>query len=426
MSEDQAVMAPSGAEVSMVEPELIRRMRVLAEHGWGSKRIARELAVSRNTVRRYLRGGTAAETQTRPGGRKLDSDQAAQAVELFEGLAEGNAVVVADELRRQGVVASVRTIQRAVAWRRRERRAAELATVRFETAPGHQMQIDFGEKRIAIAGLVVRVHLLVAVLSYSRRLFVKAFLRERQDDWREGIAAAFRRFGGVPRTVLGDNARALVIDRDRTTGHVRFHPAYVQFCRDWDVEPRACGPYRARTKGKTESGVKYVKGNALAGRAFDSFAELEGHLAEWMIVADQRVHGTTREMPLARFERDEAPHLRPLPARPLAVRERSLRRKVAHDALVDVDTVRYSVPHRLVRESVEVLVREHEVLIRHGRDLVARHPRSSEPFARVIDPAHYDGLWRRDQAAVAAGQSTLSAYGRSLAEYAALVDGGGR
>jgi hypothetical protein len=224
--------------------------------------------------------------------------------------------------------------------------------------------------------------------------------------------------------VLGDNARALVIHHDRLTGAVRFHPAYLQFCRDWDVEPRACGPYRARTKGKTEAGVKYVKRNALAGRAFSSFTELETHLAAWIGAADRRVHGTTREVPLARFERDELRLLRPLPARPLPVRERSLRRKVAHDALVDVDTIRYSVPHRLVRETVEVLVREEEVLVRHGQQVVARHRRGTEPFARVIDPAHYEGLWRREAALPSPAGSALTAYGRSLADYAVLVEGG--
>jgi transposase len=92
------------------------------------------------------------------------------------------------------------------------------------------------------------VFLLVAVLSYSRRAFVQAFLHERQDDWREGIAAAFTHFGGVTRTVLGDNARALVLGRDPETGTVTFHPAYLAFCRDWETQPRACAPYRARTK----------------------------------------------------------------------------------------------------------------------------------------------------------------------------------
>jgi transposase len=123
----------------------------------------------------------------------------------------------------------------------------------------------------------VRVFLLVAVLSYSRRLLVKAFLSERQDDWREGLAAAFTHVGRVPRTLLGDNARALVAGRDRTTGTVIFQPAYLAFCRDWDVQPRACAPYRARTKGKGKAGVKYVNHKGLADRAFDAFADLEAH-----------------------------------------------------------------------------------------------------------------------------------------------------
>src|SRR5437867_2714150 len=148
------------------------------------------------------------------------------------------------------------------------------------------MQVDFGQKRVRIGERTVVVHLLVAVLSYSRRIFVKAFLAERGDDWREGIAEAFRHFGGVPRTVLGDNARALVVRHDRGAQTVVFHRAYLAFCRDWDVVPRACGPYRARTKGKTESGVKYVKRNALAGRSFPSFAALGAHLVQWMREAD--------------------------------------------------------------------------------------------------------------------------------------------
>jgi transposase len=123
-------------------------------------------------------------------------------------------------------------IQRAVAPVRQAQRAADVATVRVETAPGAQLQIDFGEKRVVIGATEIRVFLLVAVLSYSRRLFVKAFLQERQDDWLEGIAATFIHFGGVTATILGDNARALVLGRDRATGTVHFHPAYLTFCRD--------------------------------------------------------------------------------------------------------------------------------------------------------------------------------------------------
>jgi len=316
---------------------------------------------------------------------------------------------------------SERTVQRAVADLRREQRVAALATVRVETPPGEQLQIDFGQKRVLIAGTSVRVFLLVAVLSYSRRLFVKAFLNERGDDWRDGMAAAFAHFGGVPRVLLGDNARALVLGRDRATGTVTFNPAYLAFCRDWDVQPRACAPYRARTKGKTEAGVKFVKRNALADQAFASFAALEQHLVAWMVIADQRRHGTTREAPQVRFERDERQQLRPLPVRARPHRTQHLRRRVALDAFVDVDTIRYSVPHRLVRDHVEVLVLDDQVEIRHGTDLVATHRRSREPFARVIDPAHYAGLWR---ATVASPTTALVGLGRDLGDYAAVIAGG--
>lgn len=409
----------------MVEPFVVRQIRVLSGRGWGAKRISRELGIARNTVRRYLRGGLAAEQQTRPSRRRLDEASQVEARALFTGLAAGNAVVVAREMSQRGVEASIRTVQRIVAPQRRAARVSDVATVRFETAPGQQLQIDFGQKRVEIAGQLVRVHLLVAVLSYSRRLFVQAFLTERGDDWREGLAGAFRHFGGVPRTVLGDNARALVVGRDRVAQTVLFHPAYLAFCRDWDVEPRACAPYRARTKGKGESGVKYVKHNALAGRGFASFAALEQHLAAWMLEADERYHGTTHEKPIVRFENTERAALRALPHHPLTVRTQRLRRRVAADALIDADTIRYSVPHRLVRETVEIEMSESEVRIYHDRDLVACHARSREPFARVTDPAHYAGLWRRSTTPpieAATAPSPLIALGRSLEAYAAAVE----
>ena len=422
MACERDVLVSPTTEVPVIEGQVVTAIRTLAGRGVGKKAIAREVGVAVNTVRRYLRAPITAGQQVRPAARRLTDDRRAEVRTLYEGPAAGNAVVAQRLLAERGCAISVRTIERAVADIRRAQRVAALATVRVETAPGDQLQIDFGQKRLLLAGARVRIFLLVAVLSYSRRLFVKAFLNERGDDWREGIAAAFTHFGGVPRTLLGDNARALVLGRDRATGTVSFHPAYLAFCRDWDVQPRACAPYRARTKGKTEAGVKYVKRNALADQAFDSFGALEQHLAEWMTIADQRRHGTTREAPIVRFERDERVALGVLPIRALPRRTQRLRRRVALDAFVDVDTVRYSVPHRLVRDHVEVVVEALLVRIFHGTELVATHARSTEPFARVVDIAHYAGLWR--SALDDAPTAGLAVLGRDLADYAAVVDGG--
>jgi transposase len=414
------------AEVPVIEGEVVTAIRKLAGRGLGSKTIARAVGVARNTVKRYLRTPIDPGIQVRPAARRLTEEARRAARALYEGAAGGNAVVVQRLLVERGIDVSVRTVERTVADVRRARQAANLATVRVESPPGDQLQIDFGQKRVRIAGAWVRVFLLVAVLSYSRRLFVKPFLNERQDDWREGLAAAFTHFGGVPRTLLGDNARALVVGRDRATGTVIFHPAYLAFCRDWDVQPRACAPYRARTKGKTEAGVKYVKRNGLADLAFPSFAALETHLSAWMGLADQRIHGTTHETPMARFARDECVALRPLPVRACPRREQRLRRRVALDALVDVDTIRYSVPHRLVRDHVDIVIEEQTVRIFHGSTLVVMHPRSFEPFARVIDPTHYAGLWRLPAVEEPGPAPTLAVFGRDLVEYAAVVAGGGQ
>jgi transposase len=404
----------------MVDPEIVRQIRSLTAYGWGARRIGRELGVARGTVRRYLRGGDAAEMQRRPSRRRLDEASRALAVELFDTTAEGNAVVVRQLLAERGVDVDVRVVQRLLRPHRQQKRAAEIATVRFETAPGHQLQIDFGEKVVTIAGQRIRVMLFVAVLSYSRRVYVRAFRSQRHDDWREGLAGAFRRFGGVTQTVLVDNAKALILDRDGAT--VRVHPAFEAFCKDWGVAVRACRPYRARTKGKTERGVGYAKGNALAGRQFETWMALEGHLENWMRMADERIHGTTHEPPQLRFERDEAGALAALPARPLPVRQRRETRIVAADCFVNVDTVRYSVPHRLVRRSVQVLVGDDEVVVFDGDQIVARHARCAEPHQRVVDPAHFEGLCRvttSDRLVT----TPLAPYGRSLADYAAVVGG---
>jgi len=136
--------------------------------------------------------------------------------------------------------------------------------------------------------------LMTAVLGYSRRLYCRGFLAQRQDDWFEGLDGAFRHFGGTTEQVLCDNASPLVVSHDRQSGLVVFHPGFEAFCRDRGLVPKACRPRRARTKGKIERGVGHVKHNALAGRAFASFEELQSHLARWMVaVADQRAHGTT-------------------------------------------------------------------------------------------------------------------------------------
>src|SRR4051794_4693193 len=193
-------LRPAQGDTKMLKPEVVDRIRALAAQGLGSKRIARLLGVARNPVRRYLAGAPVGH-QGRPAARRRDDAALREVQHLYGTVAEGNAAVIQQELAARGLHLDLRTLQRAVAPLRQERRAAALATVRFETPPGQQLQIDFGEKVVRIAGQPGTVYLMTAVLGYSRRLFVRAFLAQRQDDWLEGLDAAFGHFGGLTEQV---------------------------------------------------------------------------------------------------------------------------------------------------------------------------------------------------------------------------------
>lgn len=248
------------------------------------------------------------------------------------------------------------------------------ATVRFETRPGEQLQIDFGERRVAIGGVQTKAFFFVATLGYSRRLHVRAFGHEKQDSWFTGMESAFQAFGGVPREVLLDNARALILHHDPSSREVVLHPRLHAFARHWGFRVRACAPYRARTKGKDERGVGYVKKNAIAGRHFESWAAMEAHLDAWTRnVADLRVHGTTGEAPQHRFDRDEGGALKPLAGLPPFTTARDLMRCVGADCAVAVDGNAYSVPWRLIGERVRVTVGSEIVRVHHGGHEVAVH-----------------------------------------------------
>lgn len=423
----------------MLIPEDVARMVALHEVGWGSKRIARELGVARNTVRRYLAAGgyVPYRAAARPGKLAGQTEWLRRHFHQHRG----NCDVVRQELARQhSLVVSLRTVERACRGFRAELAARARATVRFETAPGQQMQIDFGSASVEIAGEKVKVHVFVATLGYSRLAYAAAFTHERQSAWFAGLEGAFGHFGGVPREVLLDNAKPLVTSHDVETREVVFNERLHAFARHWGFTPKACAPYRARTKGKDENGVGYVKKNALAGHRFESWPALEAHLVRWQReVAEVRVHGTTAEAPRQRFERDERQALTPLAGRPPFAQVREFARVVNSEACVEVDTDRYSVPWRLIGESVTVRIEDATLTVTHGGQVCARHGVLGGRRGRAIDPAHFDGLVGRafqprpaeapaagpaPQPGPAPAPARTGDLARPLAEYEALVGGG--
>lgn len=413
----------------MHTPEDVAVMLRLHELGWGVKRIARELKVSKNTVRRYVRAD-GWRPYTRPRReRALDGLEAWLEAEFRKH--KGNADVVHQELRRvHGIEVSLRTVERAVQPIRREMAAEAKATVRFETPPGKQMQCDFGQITVRIGGERVKAQLCVMTLGHSRRIYVVAHARERQANWLMSFEAAFVWFGGVPLQMLIDNARALVKHHNAETREVEFNGTFAAFCRHWGIKPKACAPYRARTKGKDERAVGYVKRNAIAGREFASWTELQDHLDRWCReIADVRIHGTTGERPIDRFVASEQSALQPLRGRVAFQRPREVVRKVGTDLCVEVDTNRYSVPYRFIGDRVSVLLAGQQVEIRQAGEVIATHPQGRGRREWFVTREHLEGVVvghpARVQAAAAAPEEPPpeAELLRPLSEYEALVGG---
>lgn len=185
--------------------------------------------------------------------------------------------------------------------------------VRFETAPGQQAQVDFAEVRLPWG----KRYALLIVLGYSRLLWVGFYPRQTMQALMHGLETAFTQWGGVPRELLFDQLKAVVIGDERPAGGALLaNPEFLRFAAHWGFRIRACRPYRAQTKGKVERPIRYLRDNFLYGREFLGDADLQAQCDAWLAdVANVRVHGTTGAIPAVRFLTDDLPALGPRPAR---------------------------------------------------------------------------------------------------------------
>jgi hypothetical protein len=196
------------------------------------------------------------------------------------------------------------------------------------------------------------LHVFVLTLGFSRRSYYRCCPNETLPQFLDAHEHAFAYFGGHTREHLYDRPRTVC--QGTAGGRIIWNPTFRAFAEYWSFEPRLCQPYRAQTKGKVESGVKYFKRNFLPGREFVDDVHLHEQVGEWMAtIADIRLHGTTHERPIERFVQEQ-PLLIPTASQPSFRLEAPLIRIVAEDYLVSVDTNRYSVPFALINQTVDV------------------------------------------------------------------------
>lgn len=394
MSTNMHVQGHQPGEACMVDQERWAEIRRLCDKERVSiSEIGRRLDLDRKTVRRSLR-----QTTWHPYRRAAVAETLLTAhadfVRARAPQVNYSARILYQELRAsRSYTGSYETVKRCVAPLREVQVQAERALLRFETPPGQQSQIDWGQATVPFRTGPVVVHVFVLTLGFSRRGFYHACADERLAQFLEAHERAFAHFGGHTREHLYDRPRT-VCSADET-GRRIWNPTFKAFADYWGFEPRVCRPYRAQTKGKVESGVKYVKRNFLPGRTFVDVVDLQAQLDEWnATIADRRVHGTTHEPPRTRFERERG-QLVPLAGQRSFQQEARVSRIVAADYLVSLGTNRYSVPFRLIGQRVEVQRRGETVHIFSRDREVASHPVLSGSHQFRILPEHGPGAIAR-------------------------------
>jgi transposase len=394
--ENDTVMRDTFRQTDLPEREMINRDKhgavvELAGRGIPKKVIARTLGVSVKSVRRILKRSEWKPYKRRPSTKTVLGGFEAFLIRRAPEV-NFNAQVLFQEVKLLGYAGCYEMVKLFVRPLREAFRREAEATLRFETAPGKQGQVDWGSGNVWLGERRVRVRIFVLVLCFSRRMFARAYPNEKLANLLAGHEAAFAWFGGMPRELLYDNPRTMVSGRDAATGEVELNGTFRDFVRHYGYRARFCHPYRARTKGKIERGVGYVKNNFLLGRRFHDMDDLNRQLEAWLTtVADVRVHGTTGVPPIDRFPQEnlvDFRHVLPYRLEPV------IRRQVPNDARVCFRTNRYSVPWRFIGRQVEVRLQDDTVVFLHEEQVVARHALLSGRFQESVDPAHFRGLFR--------------------------------
>lgn len=372
----------------MIKVDQFMEITQLKRDGHSIRHIARVTGLSRNTVRKVLRDEHPMRIQKTARSSKLDPYKA-YLKERFEeyGL---SAVRLIEEIRPMGYEGSVETVRRYLKSLRGVQEKQAKLTVRFETPPGKQAQADwtYCGKHRAPDGTLISVYAFAMVLAFSRMMFVRFTTSMKTGILIDCHRGAFAFFGGVPDQILYDNMKQVRIATNQLNEQM------VDFARHCGFGIKTHKPYRARTKGKIERPMDYVKGNFLTGREFASIDELNARGIHWLErTANVRVHGTTKRRPVDLFEEDckamadfsvIAPYhfVDPVP------------RVVNFESMIHFQDSTYSVPPIHAGNSVMVNADAGQITVMAGDTIIAEHHQAERPGQCIVDREHIQEVWK--------------------------------
>ncbi len=370
----------------MLRSGMILMIREKAQGGKSAYAIGKELGISKNTARKYIERPCAAPPKI-DRFSKLDRFKPM----LHELMSRGifNCVVLLERLKDAGYDGGITILKEYV---HPFRPAKALPAVRrFETPGGKQAQMDWGICHYTdSSGTLHKVPAFVMILGASRVKYVEFASRCDLKSLQRCMVNAFSYFGGVPKDVLTDNMKTVIVGRQ--AGKAIWNTRFEDFAADIGFTPKVCRVRSPQTKGKAERLVQYVKDNFLPGRRFEDLSDLNRQALDWCRAADGKPHGTTGKIPLQELG---AEGLQPLPPRAVLDKYRWESRIVTRDGMVSFDGVRYGVPWQHSGKEVQVRLCSGHVEIYCGEVLLARHKAQYRSGSIIYLQGQYEGLSER-------------------------------
>lgn len=266
------------------------------------------------------------------------------------------------------------------------------AFLRRTTLPGEEAQVDWGHfGKVAVGGTKRTLCCFVLVLGHSRALYARFFLDMTLESFLRGHVLAFEALGGVPRALLYDNLKSVVLER--VGDAIRFHPRLLELAGHYHFAPKPCAPYRGNEKGKVERSIRYLRDSFFAARGFSTVEDLNAHLSRWIqeVAHARQVPGEAKGRTVAEALEQERPRLLPLPEHPFPT---DLVRPVhsGKTPYVRFEGNEYSIPHTLVRKPLTLVASETRVRLLDGTTEVASHPRTWDRGRTIEQPSHLSAL----------------------------------
>ena len=363
---------------------------------WPVGTIAAQLGVHHSVVERVLDGleGTKAERRARPSISDPFVPLIVKTLESYPTLSAARLFVMAKE---RGYPGKSEAQFRRVVSRYRPPPKTE-AYLRLRTLPGEQGQVDWGHfGHITIGKAKRELMAFVFVLSFSRHVYLRFFVNQKLSSFLQGHVMAFEEVGGVPRVVLYDNPKTVVLERYGDA--IRFHPTLLECAKHYHYEPRPVAVARGNQKGRVERTIRFIRQSFWPAREFRGLDDLNEQARLWCEqTAANRPWPDDRSITVGEAFEQEKDKLVALVDNPFPVEER-VEVKVGKTPYVRFDLNDYSVPHNNVRRRLSVAASPTRVRILDGTQIVAEHSRSYGKGEQIEHPSHIDALTAEKAAA---------------------------